>query len=86
MVTARSAVQVRRLRGDHERPGRPGLTALTRLWVEGLVHPVAAMRALPATGAASQSCIPQAPICWPEAAVGRWRHRRPADRGESRAD
>lgn len=26
------------------------------------------------------------PICWPEAAVGLWRHRRPADRGESRAD
>lgn len=70
MVTARSAVQVRRLRGDHERPGWPDLTALTRLWVQGLVHPVAAMRALPATGAASQSCIPQAPDML--AGGGRW--------------
>jgi hypothetical protein len=50
MATARSAVQVRRLTGDHKRPGWAGLTALTRLWVHGLVHPVAAMRALPATG------------------------------------
>lgn len=52
MVTARSAVQVRRLRGDYKRPGWPGLTALTRLRVQGLVHPVAAMQTLLAAGGA----------------------------------